>query len=233
MWIWLPIPLLFTTLILLLRAETRAPRDVRQIKIWKPLATILVILICALSFARSTDTYDTAYTLLILVGLTLSLLGDWCLIFQDNAQAFLAGLVAFLLAHFLYIAAFIYLQLSLHLKRNETGEILIAICLAMVGSAVYSYMRPGLGKMRAPVITYVVAISVMVHRALAIALVHPGPATQPALIALGAILFFLSDAILGVNKFRFRGQMPKYKVMNLVTYYTGQLLLALSASFFA
>jgi len=232
MWIWLPIPLIFTTLILLLRAEARTPRDVRQIKIWKPLTTVLVILVCILSFTRTSDTYDTVYTLLILVGLTLSLLGDWCLIFQDNARAFLAGLVAFLLAHLMYIAAFIYLQLSLHLKRNGAGETLIAIGLAAIGTAAYGFMRPGLGKMRVPVIVYVIAISVMVHRALAIALVHPGPRTQPALIALGAILFYLSDATLGINKFRFAGQMPNYKLMNLATYYTGQLLLALSVSFF-
>jgi uncharacterized membrane protein YhhN len=233
MWIWIPVLSLFIALTLLLRAEARAPRDVRQIKIWKPLATILVILICALSFARGSDTYDTVYTLLILLGLTSSLLGDWCLIFQDNARAFLAGLVAFLLAHLLYIAAFIYLQLTLHLERSGTGEILIATGLAMIGAAVYNYMRPGLGEMRVPVIVYVIVISVMVHRALAIALVHPGPRTQPALIALGAILFYLSDAILGVNKFRFAGQMSNYRLMNLSTYYGGQLLLAFSASFFA
>ena len=51
-------------------------------------------------------------------------------------------------------------------------------------------------------------------------------------MVLGALLFYLSDAILAVNKFRFDGQLPRGRSWNLTTYYAGQLLLALSASFF-
>jgi uncharacterized membrane protein YhhN len=233
MWIWLPVPLLYTTLALLLRAEERSTRDERQIWIWKPLTTVLVILACALSFTRPSGAYDSTYTLLILVGLALSLLGDLLLIPTDNPRAFLFGLVAFLLAHLLYISAFVYLQLSLDLGRNGLAEAVSAVGLALVGGAVYSFLRPGLGGMRLPVVVYILVISVMVHRALGIAWVHPGPATQPILITLGALLFYLSDAILAVNKFRLAGRMPHYRVWNLSTYYTGQLLLALSASFFS
>jgi uncharacterized membrane protein YhhN len=233
MWIWLPIPLLYATLALLLRAEQRSPRDERQVWIWKPISTILVILICALSLTRPAEAYDSTYTVLILVGLALSLLGDLLLIPVDNPKAFLFGLVAFLSAHLLYISAFIYLQLSLDLGRNGLAEAVSAAGLALVGGAVYTSLRPGLGNMRLPVIGYILVISAMVHRALAIAWVHPGPATQPLLITAGALLFYLSDAILAVNKFRLGGRMPHYKMWNLSTYYTGQLLLALSASFFS
>jgi uncharacterized membrane protein YhhN len=232
MWIWLPVPVLYATLALLLRAEQSSPRDERQVWIWKPISTILVILVCALSLTRSADTYDTTYTVLILIGLALSLLGDLLLIPVDNPKAFLFGLVAFLSAHLIYISAFIYLQLSLDLGRNGLAEAVSAAGLALVGGAVYNSLRPGLGDMRLPVIGYILVISAMVHRALAIAWVHPGPGTQPLLITAGALLFYLSDAILAINKFRLGGRMPYYKVWNLSTYYTGQLLLALSASFF-
>jgi uncharacterized membrane protein YhhN len=233
MWIWVPVPLMYGSLALLLRADNRVPQDLQQVKIWKPLATVLVILTCVLSFTRQTDSFDTPYTLLILGGLIFSLLGDWLLIFQDNAKAFLGGLVAFLLAHVTYIVAFVDLQVSKLETRNNVGEMALGIILAIVGGAVYSYLRPGLGSMRRPVIAYIIVISLMVHRAFAIALVHPGPAIQPALITLGALLFYLSDAILAVNRFRLDGQMPNYRLYNLSTYYTGQMLLALSASFFA
>jgi uncharacterized membrane protein YhhN len=192
----------------------------------------LVIATCGLSFTRPPEAHDTVYSLLLLAGLTFSLLGDWLLIFPDNARAFLGGLVAFLLAHLWYIGAFINLQIAVLGARNGAGELLIGIVLAVVGAVVYAYLRPGLGQMRVPVIGYILVISLMVHRALAILLVHPGPATQPALIVLGALLFYVSDAILAVNRFRLDGRMPHYRVYNLSTYYTGQLLLALSASFF-
>jgi uncharacterized membrane protein YhhN len=232
MLIWVAVPFLVITLVLLLRAEERTPRDERQVKLWKPLSTVLVILVCALSLTRSPGVYDIVYTLLIAGGLTLSLAGDVLLIPQNNPRAFLGGLVAFLLAHVLYVVAFVYVQISLGLRSSGMGEAIAAIGLAVVGSAVYHYFSAGLGKMRLPVILYVLVISVMVHRALAVALVYNGPATQPALMVGGGGLFYLSDAILAINKFRFDGQLPHYRRWNLSTYYAGQLLIALSASFF-
>jgi uncharacterized membrane protein YhhN len=232
MLLWIPIPILVITLTLLIRAEERLPRDERQVKLWKPLSTGLVILVCALSLTRPCGAYDTSYTLLILGGLTLSLVGDVLLIFQADPRAFLGGLVAFLSAHLLYIAAFIYLQLSLELRSNGMGEAIVAVGLGLAGSVVYRYLSPGLGKLRLPVILYIAVISVMVHRALAVALVYTGPVTQPALMVAGASLFYLSDAILAINKFRFDGRLPRGRSWNLSTYYSGQLLIALSASFF-
>jgi uncharacterized membrane protein YhhN len=234
MLIWLPIPFLLITLLLLLRAEIRVPLDQRQVKIWKPLSTALVILVCALSLTRDCGDYDSAYTLLILVGLLFSMAGDVLLIYQSShPRAFLGGLVAFLLAHVTYIAAFIYLQSSLELGVNLAGELVAAIALALLGWAVYRYFSAsGLGKMRGPVIAYLIIISVMVHRALGVAMVYAGGATQPGLMVCGALLFYLSDAILAINKFRYGEYVPWGRISNLSTYYAGQLLIALSASFF-
>ena len=232
MQIYFPIPFLLITLTLLLRAEERTPTDERQIKIWKPLSTTLVILVCLLSLTRSGCAYDVPYTLLILGGLLFSMAGDVLLIFQAKPKAFLAGLVAFLIAHLIYISAFIYAQSSLKLGLNGAGEVAAAVGVVLVGGVVYRYLSPGLGNMRVPVIAYIVVISAMVHRALAVALVYTGAMTQPALMVAGALLFYLSDAILAINKFRFDGQLPRGRSWNLMTYYAGQLLIALSASFF-
>lgn len=231
MWIWLPIPLLYVTLGLLLRAEAQHPRDDRQVKIWKPITTALVMLVCVLSLTRPAGERDAAYTSLILMGLLFSLIGDVLLIPQDNPRAFLFGLVAFLLAHVTYIAGFLYAQSSLALERNTTAEVITAAALLFVAAATYAYLHPALGKMRLPVIAYSIVISLMVHRAFAIAWVHPGPGPLPVLLAVGALLFFVSDVILAINKFRLAGRMPRYRPMNLSTYYTGQLLIALSAAF--
>jgi uncharacterized membrane protein YhhN len=208
MLIWLPIPVLVITLALLLRAEEKVPRDERRVKLWKPTTTALVILVCLLSWTRPSGDYDSLYTSLILVGLCLSMAGDVLLIFQANPRAFLAGLVAFLCAHLVYIAAFVYLQISQGWGVNASAEMISLIGLVIVGAVVYLYLAPGLAKMRQPVIFYMAAISTMVHRALAVAWVHPGPLAQPVLIVAGAVLFYLSDAILAINKFRFDGNLP-------------------------
>ena len=73
----------------------------------------------------------------------------------------------------------------------------------------------------------------MVHRALVVAWAPASTTTFSVLVLGGAALFYLSDAILAINKFRFGGQRPNYRLWNLTTYYVGQLLIALSASFLA
>jgi uncharacterized membrane protein YhhN len=199
--------------------------------VWKPLTTLLVICVAALSFARPPEQLDARYTALILAGLVFSMAGDVLLIPVDKPQAFLGGLVAFLLGHVMYIAAFVTLQASIIKAVSWPGELVSALGLIVAGAVVYRYLRPGLGRMRVPVIAYIAVISIMVDRAFGIAWVHSGPATQPASILVGALLFYLSDAILAINKFRLEGQMPHYRLWNLSTYYTGQLLIALSTWF--
>jgi uncharacterized membrane protein YhhN len=228
---WLPIPFLAFSLTLLIRAQDRAVRNQRQIKIWKPLSTLLVIAVCALSLTQPAGAFDAGYTLLILAGLVLSLIGDVLLIDQDNSRAFSAGLIAFLLAHVLYIAAFVHLQSTRRLEGRPVGEVAIGIGLIVAAAIVYRFLSPGLGTMRAPVIAYVLVISIMLHRAAAVALTYDGQPALPALLVSGALLFYLSDAILAVNKFRFGGRLPHYSLWNLSAYYAGQLLIALSASF--
>ena len=99
MLIWLPIPFLILSVALLIRAEEREPRDVRSVWVWKPLATLLVIAVCALSFTGPAGAAGSTYTWLILIGLALSFAGDLLLIDRDNRRAFTGGLIAFLLAH--------------------------------------------------------------------------------------------------------------------------------------
>lgn len=231
--IWFPIPILIAGVFLLVRAERRTPRDVRQVMLWKPLSTLMVIAVCLLSLAQPPGTHDRTFTLLIAGGLVLSLLGDVLLIFEANPKAFLAGLVAFLVAHIAYGTAFVYLQFSQGFGINVMAEVVDAGALTLAAVAIYRYLSPGLGTMRVPVIAYMVIISVMVQRAFAVASTGTGSPIQSILIAGGALLFYLSDAILAVDKFRYGGKLRGGRVLNLSMYYSGQLLIALSASFFA
>lgn len=232
---WLPVPLfIFTVVALIIVDERRKPGDGRNrrwVAVWKPLSSVLVILVAGLSLTL-TGPRDTTYTALIIVGLVFSLAGDVLLIFPSS-RAFMAGLVAFLCAHLIYIAAFMHLQISRELGSNKEAELLAAVVLAILAAGVYSLLRPKLGKMGLPVMVYMAAISVMMHRALAVAFVYQGAPQMPLLIVAGALLFYLSDGILAVNRFRLEGQMPHGSLLCLSTYYTGQLLLALSVAAFA
>jgi uncharacterized membrane protein YhhN len=149
-----PIPVLIVTVLLLIRAEFRL--ELRQIYLFKPLSTLLVILVAVLSF--STPDVNVGYTVGILAGLLLSLGGDVALMFPED-KAFMVGLVLFLLGHVAYIITFTLFN------GFYTGDLISGLVLLILAIVIYRYLEPGLGKMKGPVIIYIAIICLMVNRA--------------------------------------------------------------------
>jgi uncharacterized membrane protein YhhN len=225
----LAVPLVFAV-VLLLRAETREPRDKLQIKIWKPLSTLICIAIAAASFTQ--PEHVPWYSILIVAGLVFSLAGDWLLIDSDELpRRFVFGLVAFLCANVCYIFAFAYAQTVRNAPLDLGRVVLVAALLVVLGGVVYFYMRPSLGRLRQPVLLYMTVISLMVHQAVVGVQPGLGVLSQPALAVGGALLFYMSDLMLALNKFVFDDEGTNNSVWVLSTYYCAQLFIALSASF--
>jgi uncharacterized membrane protein YhhN len=192
----------------------------RQVRVLKPLSTLLVIAVALLSLLSPTA--QLSFTLWIALGLILSLGGDVALMFESD-RAFLIGLVLFLLAHVVYSIAFTVPN-GFHTADILTGAVLLGI-----GVAIYLYLRPGLGRMKGPVILYTLIICLMVNRAISTFFGDAFTATQARLMTTGAIFFMLSDIVLAVN--RFRQPIERHR-LSLFAYYLGQLLIALSPSYF-
>lgn len=128
---------------------------------------------------------------------------------------FLAGLVAALVEHLLYIAGFLY-------RPANTAWLAAAAVIAL--ASVAAFLPPIVRALRrdhrtlvGPVLLYVAVFVVMVVRA--------GATASPVALA-GALLFFYSDAILAWN--RFVHPIRFGRVVNLVPYHVGQALLVLS-----
>lgn len=147
------------------------------------------------------------YAHLVLAGLTLSAAGD-VLLLGAGRRAFLAGIAAFLLAHVAYAAAF---------APAARVSPAVAVSLAVAGAAVVRWLWPHLGELRAPVVVYAAAITVMLLLALGVG---------SPLARLGAALFYLSD--LTVARDRFVRPGLANRLAGLPLYYAGQVLLALS-----
>ena len=212
-----PIPLLAITVFLLIRAQFRSEQ--RQVFFFKPLSTLLVILVAALSLR--TAGVKIGYTAGVLVGLILSLGGDVALMFPSG-KAFLVGLVLFLLAHVAYAVTFTLFN------GFYPGDLISGGALLALAVVIYRYLEPGLEKIKVPVIVYVVVISFMVNRAISAFFGTTFGPTQAWLMAGGAILFWISDLMLAVNRFR---QPFKHHRLSLAFYYGGQLLIALSPAY--
>jgi uncharacterized membrane protein YhhN len=159
----------------------------------------------------------SVYGRLILTGLALSWCGDMFLIGLSKT-AFLAGLVAFLLAHVAYVAAFVR-------HGYERRWIWVAMVpVTAIGIGVFVWLEPYTPPdLLNPVRAYVAVISLMVIFAMG----TQGRGGSKLIVA-GAIMFFLSD--LSVASLRLvQTEYPTY-IIGLPLYYAGQVCLALSSS---
>jgi len=197
-------------LAVLLAAEWRGSRAVRWAA--KPLASAGF-----LAAALSAGALGSGYGRTVLVALVLCFAGDVLLIPRARAS-FLAGLVAFLLGHLAFAAAFA--------GRGQDAAWLGAAALAVLpaAAAALRWLGPHVEPaMRVPVRAYVAVISVMVLLAAGAV----GAAGRPVILA-GALCFYVSD--LAVARERFVASTPWNRMWGLPLYYGAQLLLAASVA---
>lgn len=195
--------------VLEIRGEYRPTRT--RVYIFKPLTTGLILL---LAVSMGAPDFNCT-TVLILIGLAFSLLGDVFLMLP--ADRFILGLLSFLTAHLCYIAAF-----TTGRGFGFTGWLLLLFGLC--GVALYTFLWPLLRKMKAPVLGYILVIMVMGWQAWEQHLAVGGLPTLAA--GIGALLFMFSDTVLALR--RFRRDFTSAPLWVMLTYYGAQLLIALS-----
>ena len=185
----------------------------------KPATTLLIAAIVW----QARDSARPFYRRAVLAGMLLSCLGDIALMLP--VDAFVPGLIAFLLAHLCYITAF--------RDGLRAGRGLLAATLLLGAFAVLNVMGlwPHLpAPMRIPVLAYVVVLASMAVLALARLWRRPPPAAMDAgsarWAAAGALLFVASDSLLAWD--RFGGGLPLASLLVLSTYYSAQYAIARS-----
>lgn len=159
-------------------------------------------------------------------GLLFSLGGDVFLMLPR--EQFIPGLVSFLIGHICYLIGFN----SAGLVFSAANLILLAVVL-FTGYQVYRRIATGLQaggneKLKLPVLVYSIVISLMLFSALS-TLIRPDWRIFAGVFASsGALLFFISDTTLAFNKFV--APLPNGRVIVMVTYHLGQILIALGAA---
>jgi uncharacterized membrane protein YhhN len=159
------------------------------------------------------------YSVFLMTGLGLCLVGDVCLALPQK-RAFLLGLMSFLLGHVFYIVGFFWVS-----KANLWMWVGSSIAV-IISATVYFWLKPHLGGMGRAVFLYILVITVMVSgssRILGdISLGLPGR----AMVFIGATSFYFSDIF--VARDRFLKKQFFNRLVGLPMYYLGQFLLAFS-----
>lgn len=148
-----------------------------------------------------------------LLGLTFSIIGDILLMFHSN-NMFMLGLLSFLCAHITYIYMFYYLKK----KNNNNLKFFLFIISLIYFSLIFKNVLEQDGYfMILAVSIYIFAITNMVYTA---------SLTNNLQFLIGALLFYISDAILAWNKFIYYEQDPKLEYLVMITYYSAQFFIA-------
>lgn len=196
--------------VLAIVCEERAAGRHRAFYLLKPLTTVLV-----LAAAATAEGADPTYRNWVCAALLLSMCGDIALMFEGE-RAFLAGLGSFLLAHGLFVWAFL----------AEGGGLPPAWSAipVLAGLGFFVWLLPRTGALKVPVMVYGAALTAMTIVAAARAETRMDPSGW--LAVLGAVVFMFSDSALAVRQFT--GPYPRAQALILSSYWLAIGLVAAS-----
>ena len=160
--------------------------------------------------ALTLDTPDDAVRVAVVVALVLSLAGDVFLMVPRDL--FVAGLASFLAAHVAYVVAMVVLGAAG--GGLLVGLVLVGLAIAVLGVRILQGARAADPALVGPVALYLAVISIMVAAA---------AGTGMVVVVLGAVSFYVSDAVLGWT--RFVTPFRHSRVVVMATYHVGQALL--------
>ena len=173
-------------------------------------ASLMITL--GLYFISATKAYPR-WRIYVIAALVFSWGGD---VFLISSDWFIPGLVSFLIAHIFYIIAY-------QKTGAATGELrpLDIIKFVIYGAVLIWVIYPGLGDLLIPVLIYalvLLAMGVWAHK-------RRGETSSGSfqLVAIGAILFVLSDGLIAINKFAF--EIPAERILIMSIYMTAQYLI--------
>lgn len=154
----------------------------------------------------------------LLSALLFSWIGDCILMFADKGKwYFIFGLVAFLIAHILFLRLFFRQKSEKKHIRNLLfwigfiGIIAYLVCMLRL-------LLPTLGDLKVPVSIYAMTISIMLVMALKGA--FNWERNSKYMVLIGAIFFVTSDSILAIDKFHSPIVSSSYSIM--ITYLIAQ-----------
>lgn len=164
-----------------------------------------LVMVALIAVALTVDADPAGARWWIVAGLACGILGDVFLL--PHVDRFVEGLAAFLIGHVLYVVAFL-------IMFDGVVPLVVGV---VVAATVFVVMAPPIvrsvagHRLHAPVTAYMGVTG---------AVVMLGVATGRLPIALGAVMFAVSDGLLGSN--RFVAPAPRRRVLIHVLYHLGQ-----------
>ena len=214
----LPVPIYLFLIVLYMIARNR--NDLKKTTIIQPTLTFLALVVALLSFFSPAA--DKGYTTWILIGLGLCFLADIFNIDMTNDKILYAAIGVFVIAYLEYAVTFT------RFNGFHRQDLIVAGIFLLVYAFLMQLYWKKLGNFRVPVLVYGLAMPFMVTRAISTLFGIGFSVFSALLVTVGCMLLFLGDVEYGVHRFR----KPLKFFFGPICYAGGQLLIALSCSYF-
>lgn len=214
----LVIPLYLILVVFYMIARNR--NDLKTTKIIQPTLTFLAILVAGLSFLS--PWLEQSYSIWILVGLGLCFLADIFNIDMTNDKILYAAIAVFAVAYLEYALTFTRFSGFQPQDLIITGVFLIIYILLM------RLYWNGLGNFKIPILIYGLIMPFMVTRAISTLFGTTFSTLAAVMVTIGSTMLFLGDVEYGMHRFH----KPLKFFFGPICYAGGQLLIALSCSYF-
>lgn len=182
-------------------------------------ASKIALMPCLLLYILFEQKWKITTIVFLIAALLFSWAGDIALLFAlKNELNFIAGLAAFLLAHFAYIITF-----RNYRNKAMTGKLKAYYYLPVIAYALflYSLIYKGLNEMKLPVLIYSIVLAAMGMAALS--RYKKTDSYSFIFVTAGALFFILSDSIIALNKFR--SSVANASIYIMLTYIIAQYLI--------
>ncbi len=205
----------------------RKKNILKYVKIFQPLTTFIAAIAAALSLFM--PEHQLRYTIPILIGLLVSTYADSILVNRDDKSALIKGMLIFFLALLIY-----GITLTAFNGFHKADIIICGILLIFYSLLMIGFIRKTEGKMsmkaRIPAMIYAANFCFVISRAISCFYGTEFSKAQAILLTVGTISFFLGDLQLGIYQY-INKKFPMFQAPPF--YFVGQLLIGLSASYFA
>ncbi len=214
----IPIPVYIFLNIHYMIARNR--NDLKKTSFIQPTLTLLAIIIAVLSYLSPAA--DKSYTTWILVGLGLCFLADIFNIDMTNDKILYAAIAVFVIAYLEYAVTYT------RFNGFQPADWIIGVIFLLVYIFLMRLYWKRLGNFKVPILIYGLVMPFMVTRAISTLFGSTFSLLSALLVTIGSTMLFLGDIEYGFHRFR----KPLKFFFGPICYAGGQLLIALSCSYF-
>jgi uncharacterized membrane protein YhhN len=211
------IPLNLIAIGLYMRARIQG--DLGRVIIYQPGAVIISLSIAASSLWQADA--NLAFTLVVLLGMGIALIGDFLNLDMENPNVVLRGLIIAVVAYLSYGIGVTVIS-GFHPQDLIVGAPLLIFYVVLM-----RYLWPDLGDMRIPALCYGLVLPFTFWRALSCFFGSELSTPQAAFLSLGTLSLYVGDIEFAIHTYKRRLSV----MYGPILYAGGQLLIAVSTLF--